>query len=201
MPRMQPQPLPSAAKSRIAVVPGALMDGSASTAAAKALSRINRMASPITKDSTIYESLRGSHELQRALLRQIVRIPASRPEQRKAVFHSLKTELAAHAAAEERFLYAPILMDDMGLDPSRHALSEHHEVDELVEDIEELSPSGEAWMEHVKKLAHKVRHHLKEEETSFFQTSGKILSDAEKLRLGRLYQRDHARMLKKLTEE
>jgi hypothetical protein len=51
----------------------------------------------------------------------------------------------------------------------------------------------------VRKLSHEVHHHLKEEETKFFQTSGKILTDAQKVRLAARYRRDLARMKKVLT--
>ena len=176
---------------------GALRDGQASPAAQAAQKRVQRRQQADAPG--IYEALRASHELQRALCRQITRIPASQPDKRLAVFRSLKLELAAHAAAEERYLYVPILMDDRGLDPSRHALHEHHLMDELVEGIEALAADGTAWMDQAKALAHRVRHHLKEEETKFFQASGKILSDAQKQQLGRRYLRDHARMLKLLA--
>lgn len=150
---------------------------------------------------TIYDALRASHERQRTLCTRMVRTRATNPEARQAVLRELALELAAHAAAEERYLYAPILMHDMGLQPSRHALAEHHELDELVEALRALAPSGEPWGEKAKELAHQVRHHLKEEEHGFFQVSGKILTEAQKTRLAGQYLRDHARMLKKLQAE
>ncbi|MDZ4123078.1 MAG: hemerythrin domain-containing protein, partial [Hydrogenophaga sp.] len=64
----------------------------------------------------IYEALRESHELQRTLCRQLVRIKPDDPRAQE-IFSELRIELAAHAAAEERFLYAPILLDDLGLKP------------------------------------------------------------------------------------
>src|SRR3546814_18788143 len=73
---------------------------------------------------------RSSHETQRSLCRKLLRA-TSQSGRRGEIFRELRIELAAHAAAEERFLYAPILMDDMGLSPSRHALAEHHEIDEI----------------------------------------------------------------------
>ena len=76
----------------------------------------------------IYEALRESHELQRNLCRQLVRIKPDDPRAQET-FRELRIELAAHAAAEERFLYAPILLDDLGLKPSRHALAEHHDIE------------------------------------------------------------------------
>lgn len=146
----------------------------------------------------IYEALRESHEIQRSLCRSLARIKPQDPKA-KEVFKALRLELAAHAAAEERFLYATILMDDMGLGPSRHALAEHHEIDECVEALEKDGGNGESWSEKVRKLSHEVHHHLKEEETKFFQVSGKILTDAQKVRLAGRYRRDLARMKKVLA--
>lgn len=146
---------------------------------------------------TIYEALRESHEIQRSLCRKLLRSKAG-DSRRKELFTALRNELAAHAAAEERFLYAPILMDDMGLSPSRHALAEHHEIDEQVETLEGLDIDGEAWLEHARQLSEKVHHHLREEEKKFFQVSGKILTDAQKTRLAGKYRRDYARMLEAL---
>lgn len=146
----------------------------------------------------IYEALRESHEIQRSLCRKLLRAkPAG--DDRQALFTALRIELAAHAAAEERFLYAPILMDDMGLDSSRHALAEHHEMDEIVEKLQSLDTAGTAWLDHARKLSEKVHHHLREEEKKFFQVSGKILTDTQKHRLALRYRRDYRRMQRKLA--
>lgn len=145
----------------------------------------------------IYDALHESHEIQRSLCRQLLR---SKPhdQHRIATFSNLRVELAAHAAAEERFLYAPILMDDMGLSSSRHALHEHHEIDELVEEMQKADTSGRQFLGIAKELSHQVHHHLREEEKKFFQVSGKILGSADKVRLAGKYRRDYARMLKVL---
>lgn len=141
----------------------------------------------------IYEALRESHEIQRKLCRQLVRI---RPDDGRAleVFRLLRIELAAHAAAEERFLYAPILLDDMGLKSSRHALHEHHEIDECVEAMAKARFQHDVWPTLAKKLSHEVHHHLREEERKFFQVSGKILSDRQKQVLAGKYRKDLERM-------
>jgi len=146
--------------------------------------------------NNIYDELRASHTKQRHLCGSMVRTQAKNASKRLAVFRQLRKELAAHAAAEERYLYVPMLMHDMGLNSARHALAEHHEMDELVEDLQALEPAGQAWGSKASELAHKVRHHLKEEETKFFQVSGKILSDTRKLRLAQQYKKDYERMLR-----
>ena len=145
--------------------------------------------------SELYEELRASHAKQRRLCSSIVRISAKNPAKRDALFRELRVELAAHAAAEERYLYAPVLMYDMGLNSARHALAEHHDMDELVEDLQALDAAGEAWHAKASELAHKVLHHLKEEETKFFQVSGKLLSASRKVRLAAQYRKDYERML------
>jgi hypothetical protein len=149
---------------------------------------------------TLYEALRESHEIQRTLLRKLLR---SKPGTRERIdlFTETRIELEAHEAAEERYLYAPILMDDMGLDSARHALHEHHEIDELITDLQKLEPAGDAWIDTARKLSEKVHHHLREEEKKFFQVSGKILSEAQKTKLAKQYRKDYERMHRTLEAE
>lgn len=149
---------------------------------------------------TIYDALRESHEIQRSLCRSLVRV---KPEsgKREAILKELHIELAAHAASEERFLYAPILMDDLGLNPSRHALAEHHEIDECVEELMQADYEGGSWLATAKKLSQLVHHHLKEEETKFFQISGKILTESQKVKLASQYDKDYLRMKKVLASQ
>jgi len=148
--------------------------------------------------NNIYDSLRESHEIQRSLCRKLVRVS---PEggRREQLFKELRIELAAHAAAEERFLYAPILMDDMGLNSSRHALAEHHEIDECVEELQKADYEGGSWLAKARKLSEEVHHHLREEETKFFQISGKILNEKQKSALAAKYEADYERMKIKLS--
>lgn len=153
-------------------------------------SRAARPAAERARD--LYDELRASHEIQRSLCRTLT--GSRTPELRREAFRALDVELAAHAAAEERYLYVPMLMHDAGLTVSRHALSEHHEAEEMVEELRGLDPSGAAWRAKARELAHRVRHHLDEEERSFFQLSGRILSNTQKARLAGQYRRDYERL-------
>ena len=134
----------------------------------------------------IFEALRESHEQQRNLANQLITTSGSSDE-RKELFDLLKNELYAHSVAEDRYLYIPLMFDDVGLDITRHALAEHHEMDELVEKLEETDMSNPSWLATAKQLSEKVHHHLKEEEHKFFQQAGKILEDAEKEILAKKY--------------
>lgn len=134
----------------------------------------------------IFEALRESHELQRSLANSLIETSGA-SEDRKELFDLLKNELYAHSVAEDRYLYIPLMFNDVGLDITRHALAEHHEMDELVEQLEETDMSSPSWIATAKKLSEKVHHHLKEEEHKFFQQAGKILEDSEKEKLGKKY--------------
>lgn len=142
----------------------------------------------------IFEALRQSHELQRDLAEQILKTSGDTAE-RSNLFENYKLVLSAHATAEERHFYIPIMDDDAGVDASRHAIAEHHEIDELIEQIEETEPSSPAWLALAKKLAHKVEHHLEEEERKFFQTAGKILSEKQKTALVEPYLEEYHKQL------
>lgn len=148
----------------------------------------------------LYEALRESHEIQRSLCRKLLRSPPH-SALREQLFSQLRVELAAHEAAEERCLYVPMLLDDRGLDASRHALHEHHELDELVADLQVNDKAQRGWMAKARKLSEKVHHHLREEEKKFFQVSGKIIEEPEKVRLGQRYRAEYERMLDKLRAQ
>ena len=148
---------------------------------------------------TIFEALRESHATQRSLIRKLMR--AKPGPDRVATFTALRIELAAHEAAEERFLYVPMLMDDRGLHPSRDALADHHKMDELVEDLQTRNHAGRHWMATVHKLSEELHEHLREEERSFFQLAGKILSDTQKTALAKKYRKDFDAMHIKLASD
>lgn len=135
----------------------------------------------------IFEALRTSHDTQRELANNLIKTSGDSKE-RDLLFKELKTELAAHAAAEERFFYVPLIAHDMTQEPSRHGIAEHHEMDELVEKLQATDFSSPAWLAIAKELHHKVFHHLKDEEQGIFQLAGKVLSEAEKLSLAKDYE-------------
>jgi hemerythrin-like domain-containing protein len=134
----------------------------------------------------IFEALRESHERQRDLYRQLIETRGNTPE-RQQLFEQLKTELLAHELAEERHFYIPLMAHDAGVDLSRHAIAEHHDLDELVESLEDADPATSSWLPLAKKLSEKVEHHLEEEEHKFFQMAGKLLTEKQKTQLATEY--------------
>lgn len=135
----------------------------------------------------IFEALRTSHDTQRTLADQLI-LTQGDSHERDLLFKELRAELSAHAAAEERCFYVPLIAHDMTQEPSRHGIAEHHEMDELVETLAQTDFSSPGWLATAKELHHKIYHHLKDEEQGVFQLAGKVLTEAEKLSLAKDYE-------------
>ena len=135
---------------------------------------------------TIFEELRADHEKQRQLLDQLLETTGDEQERRDR-FAQLKIQLKYHATAEERYFYAPLIDHDATVEMSRHGIAEHHDLDELVAEVESKAFNSPGWMAAFKKLRDKVLHHLKDEEQGFFQRAGKIFSEQQKQSLGNDY--------------
>lgn len=88
-------------------------------------------------------------------------------------------------------------MTDAGLNITRHALSEHHKIDELLEQLTETEFSNPGWLSIAKKLSETVHHHLEEEEHKFFQQAGKILDEKSKNLLAKKYHLEYEKYLEK----
>jgi hypothetical protein len=58
----------------------------------------------------------------------------------------------------------------------------------MVEELQQQEMSAPAWINGARKLCDKIEHHLKEEETKFFQEAGKVLTEAQKLSLAKDYE-------------
>ena len=142
----------------------------------------------------IFEALRESHDRQRTYADALIQTSGDTPERVEA-YKQLKSELQAHETAEERHFYIPLMEFDNGVDLSRHAISEHHEMDEMMEALDETEMSSPAWLVAAKKLAEKVNHHLEEEEQKFFQMAGKLLDDKQKESLAGQYEKEYKAQL------
>ncbi|KPM89247.1 hemerythrin domain-containing protein [Vibrio alginolyticus] len=130
----------------------------------------------------IFDVLKESHEKQRLLLDALMETSGDSPA-REEFYHNLKEELEQHAAAEERFFYAPLIDSDKTIDLTRHGIAEHHEIDEVIAQLDATDMSSPAWLNLMKTLRHKVLHHLEEEEQRFFQLAGKVMTDKQKMKL------------------
>ncbi|MEE2772466.1 MAG: hemerythrin domain-containing protein [Bacteroidota bacterium] len=135
---------------------------------------------------TIFEALRQEHEIQRDLIQKLIETHGD-TEERKKLCKTLKHELEIHADAEERFFYVPLIQKDLTQEKARHSVAEHHEMDELVEQLEDTEMDASNWLKIAKDLQHQLIHHLDEEEQEVFQMAGKALTENQKTSLASDY--------------
>ena len=140
---------------------------------------------------TLFEALREDHDTQRTLLGLLIKTHGD-SDGREELFEKVKKALTSHAAAEERALYIPMMELDMTQENARHSVAEHHELDELVEELDETDFSSPGWLAAARKLHDLVTHHLDEEEQEVFQLAGRALSDDAKTRLADTYRDEMA---------
>ena len=137
----------------------------------------------------IFEALRADHERQRDLADRLLQTEGDSDE-RRDLFEQLKTELLAHAGAEERFFYIPLMEHDQTQEKARHSVSEHKELDDFVEQLEGYEMDASQWLITARDMAHRLTHHLDEEEHEVFQMAGKVLLEREKTDLAASYEGD-----------
>jgi len=126
----------------------------------------------------IYKRLEKDHDKQREL---IDAVKNSKPgsDIRSDLWSELKVELEAHASAEEQAFYSKLMAEPEGTDDTRHAVEEHQQMHEMIEKLDAMDQNADVWDDLFGKLAHKVIHHVDEEEEDFFPDAKDTLSDKQ----------------------
>ena len=144
----------------------------------------------MSSQRTIFEVIRDDHETQRTLVASLTEAAS---EGRAELWPRLKRELHAHAGAEERFFYVPLMEHDMTQEAARHSVAEHQELDDLIGQLDRDDMSGPEWLQTARRHAERLNHHHDEEETDIYPIAGRVLTDAEKTSLGSEYVEDMER--------
>jgi len=135
----------------------------------------------------IYERLETDHEKQRELCEEIKGTRGD-SKRRNALWAKLHIELEAHASAEEQAFYSELMKNPDGTDETRHAVEEHQQMTEMMEVLNNLDMDADIWMKKFEKLAHRVIHHVDEEEAEFFPKAKKLFSESEALEMGKRFE-------------
>ena len=134
----------------------------------------------------IFEELKEDHKTQRRLADELLETKGA-SDKRKEVFQKLKTELKTHAKSEERNFYVPMLEHDKSQEHARHSISEHHDIDEKIEELEDTDMDSPEWIDAANELKELVNHHLDEEEEDIFEVAREVLTEEQQENLGRHY--------------
>ncbi len=138
-------------------------------------------ATPATKfrgNPDIFGRLVEDHDRHRALLAMIAATQARSPE-RKRLFDEFVREVKGHAAAEDQALWSTVLRDPPTTEDARHAVAEHHEMDEIMADLAARDMGASGWLRRFAKLHERYLHHIREEEQEQFVAAEKHLTAAD----------------------
>ena len=132
-------------------------------------------------DANIFDRLKQDHDSHRQLFDKM---DEASGDQLEKLFEQFKVEVKAHAAAEEETLYATMLARPELREDAQHSVSEHKEIEDYLEELDELSFDGEAWRKKFAEMKKRYLHHIDEEEEEMFPDAAEDLSDEEEAALG-----------------
>lgn len=134
----------------------------------------------------IFDRLIEDHEKHRTLLARMAETHGDSKE-RAELLEAFTKEVKAHAAAEEMALYSTMLRKPETNDETRHSVAEHHEIEEMLNDLAATEMSSSAWLAKFDKLSHRYTHHIDEEEDDHFPDFEQYLSDEDKEHMRKVF--------------
>ncbi|UZW54797.1 hemerythrin domain-containing protein [Sphingobium sp. JS3065] len=139
-------------------------------------------------DTSIFDRLKQDHDAHRQLFDKMADAQ-DEPDRLEKLFEQFRVEVTAHAAAEEETLYATMLARPDLREDAQHSVSEHKEIDDYLEELEDAPFNGEEWRRIFADMKKRYLHHIEEEEEEMFPDAAKELSAEEEEKLASLFAR------------
>jgi hemerythrin superfamily protein len=127
---------------------------------------------------TIYDAIKKDHDDQRNLLTKIADASETKSA-RKQAWDTFYHDVKAHAAAEEETFYSKLISKTWGQDTARHSVHEHQQLDDLMEELNEMTIDADGWSDKFGKLHHDYKHHIDEEEDEVFTRAREVIEEEE----------------------
>ena len=125
--------------------------------------------------------LRKDHREVKDLLKQASDADTT---QKQKLFEQIKSELQVHEAIEEEIFYPALKEHPKTKEIALEAYEEHHVVDQVMSEMDALSPDDETWDAKFSVMEENLKHHINEEEREMFEQAQKVFSDDELEQLG-----------------
>jgi len=136
----------------------------------------------------IFDRLKMDHDTHRELFSQLGETGAG-SEERGDLLERLTIEVKSHAAAEEQALYSTMLRKPPTTSETRHSVAEHHDVEEMLNDLAATDLTSPEWMPKFEDLRHRYTHHIEEEEEEHFPDFAKYLNDSDLQHMRSVFER------------
>lgn len=126
--------------------------------------------------TTIYDAIRKDHDRHRELLATLADTEGD-SETRGKAWKEFYYDVKSHAAAEEETFYAKLMEKTDGQDDARHSVSEHKELDDIMEELNGMDFDNPGWLTRFKTLKHDYEHHMEEEEEDIFPKAREVVDE------------------------
>jgi hemerythrin superfamily protein len=128
--------------------------------------------------------LKTDHDKVKRLLTELETTTERGVKTRAELFSTIKGELTVHEIIEEEIFYPALKSHPKAKDIVLEAYEEHHVVDLLMSELEELDVSDETWGAKAIVMKENIEHHIEEEEGDMFPKARKVFDRAELVDLG-----------------
>ena len=128
--------------------------------------------------------LEEDHKKVKKLLTELDSTTERGVKTRGELFATIKGELTVHEAIEEEIFYPELKSHPKAKDIVLEGFQEHHVVDLLMGELEQLDVADESWGAKAIVMKENIEHHIEEEEGEMFKTARSVFDKAELEDLG-----------------
>lgn len=141
----------------------------------KVMGKVKGARQALTGGAGIFERLATEHGEISTMIR---RVAASTDDSdvRKELYPRIRSELLAHAKAEEKEVYSQFRLLPSLADAMDEAADEHHRIEDFFEQLDSMSTSDDRWISVFRDMMTLVQKHVMEEELQVFPKAKKELS-------------------------
>jgi hypothetical protein len=128
--------------------------------------------------------LKADHDKVKKLLAELEPTTERGVKTRTELFATIKGELTVHETIEEEIFYPALLEKGKTHDITLEGYEEHHVVDLLMGELEDLDVDDESWGAKAKVMQENIEHHIDEEEGEMFDKTRQVFDKDELEALG-----------------
>jgi hemerythrin-like domain-containing protein len=128
--------------------------------------------------------LKADHDKVKRLLGELEKTTERGVKTRTELFATIKGEMTVHESIEEEIFYPALMEMAKTRDITLEGYEEHHVVDLLMGELEDLNVDDETWGAKATVMKENIEHHIEEEEGEMFPKTRQVFEDAELDELG-----------------
>ena len=128
--------------------------------------------------------LKADHDKVKKLLTELETTTERGVKTRAELFSTIKGELTVHEIIEEEIFYPALKSHPKAKDIVLEGYEEHHVVDLLMAELEQLDATDETWGAKALVMKENIEHHIEEEEGEMFKNARQVFERQELEDLG-----------------